>query len=151
MCVCVCVCVLLNLLKYCCGVALSPLKIAILCQPTILLQLLICFESRAQWLVFWEVVQYNVHSKNVVHCHCYVYRPHSIQSVWRGYVVRCWYRRLREKVPPNNPALRKKHFGKKLSRLTEQMIASCDVRNEGVAAVLVESYRAMEDAHALMR
>ena len=88
---------------------------------------------------------------NVVHCHCYVYGPHSIQAVWGGYVVRCWYRRLREKVPPKNPALRRKHFEKKLSRLTEQMIASCDVRNEGVAAVLMESDRAMEDAHAVMR
>ena len=47
-------------------------------------------------------------------------------------------------VPPKNPALRRKHFEKKLARLTEQMIASCDVRNEGVAAVLIESDRAME-------
>ena len=37
-----------------------------------------------------------------------------IQSMWRGYVVRCWYKKLRETVPPNDPGLRQKFYEDKV-------------------------------------
>ncbi|KAJ8322165.1 hypothetical protein KUTeg_000636 [Tegillarca granosa] len=49
-----------------------------------------------------------------------------IQSYWRGYVVRCWYKKLRESVPPKDPKLRQKFYEEKLSSITDRIIKSCD-------------------------
>ncbi|XP_061165712.1 RING finger protein 32-like [Saccostrea echinata] len=49
-----------------------------------------------------------------------------IQAAWRGYVVRCWYLKLRESVPPTDPKLRKKFYASKLSSITDRMLRSCD-------------------------
>lgn len=49
-----------------------------------------------------------------------------IQACWRGYVVRCMYRKLRESNPPKDPRLRKKFFEEKLHSITERMVKSCD-------------------------
>ncbi|XP_041371978.1 RING finger protein 32-like [Gigantopelta aegis] len=49
-----------------------------------------------------------------------------IQSAWRGYVVRCWYQKLRESRPPQDPKLRKKFFEDKLKTITDRMVRSCD-------------------------
>ena len=38
-----------------------------------------------------------------------------IQATWRGYVVRCWYKKLRETVPPKDPKLRQKYYEDKVS------------------------------------
>ncbi|CAL1536197.1 unnamed protein product [Lymnaea stagnalis] len=51
----------------------------------------------------------------------------KIQSLWRGYVVRCWYKQLRETVPPKDMKLRKKFYEEKLSAIVERMIKSIDV------------------------
>ncbi|XP_064594804.1 RING finger protein 32-like isoform X2 [Liolophura sinensis] len=50
----------------------------------------------------------------------------KIQAMWRGYVVRCWYRKLRESHPPNDPKLRKKFYEDKLESITDRMVRSCD-------------------------
>ncbi|XP_055997214.1 RING finger protein 32-like isoform X2 [Ostrea edulis] len=50
----------------------------------------------------------------------------SIQAAWRGYVVRCWYLKLRETIPPTDPKLRKKFYATKLSSITDRMLRSCD-------------------------
>lgn len=50
-----------------------------------------------------------------------------IQAAWRGYVVRNWYRKLREVTPPQNPLLRKKFFEKKLKDITDRLVKSYDV------------------------
>lgn len=39
---------------------------------------------------------------------------YSIQAAWRGYVVRCWYLKLRETIPPTDPKLRKKFYATKV-------------------------------------
>ncbi|CAC5406166.1 RING finger protein 32 [Mytilus coruscus] len=49
-----------------------------------------------------------------------------IQAAWRGYVVRCWYLKFREEVPPNDPNLKKKFYQEKLSSITDRIIRSCD-------------------------
>lgn len=41
--------------------------------------------------------------------------PCRIQALWRGYVVRCWYLKLRETTPPKDPKLRKKFYEEKVS------------------------------------
>ncbi|KAJ8321667.1 hypothetical protein KUTeg_000138 [Tegillarca granosa] len=48
------------------------------------------------------------------------------KSYWRGYVVRCWYKKLRESVPPKDPKLRQKFYEEKLSSITDRIIKSCD-------------------------
>ena len=40
-----------------------------------------------------------------------------IQACWRGYVVRCWYRKVRQSLPPKDPNLRKKFFERKVCGL----------------------------------
>ncbi|XP_005094019.1 RING finger protein 32 [Aplysia californica] len=50
-----------------------------------------------------------------------------IQSQWRGYVVRCWYKQLRATVPPKDPMLRKKFYEEKLSSIVDRMIKSLDM------------------------
>jgi len=37
-----------------------------------------------------------------------------IQACWRGYVVRCMYRKLREANPPKDPKLRQKFYEEKV-------------------------------------
>ena len=39
---------------------------------------------------------------------------YRIQAAWRGYVVRCWYKKFREEVPPNDPNLKKKFYQEKV-------------------------------------
>ncbi|XP_059174207.1 RING finger protein 32-like isoform X2 [Physella acuta] len=51
----------------------------------------------------------------------------KIQSWWRGYVVRCWYKQLRQTVPPKDPKLRKKFYEEKLTAIVDRMIKSIDV------------------------
>ncbi|KAE8595700.1 hypothetical protein XENTR_v10015848 [Xenopus tropicalis] len=36
-----------------------------------------------------------------------------IQACWRGYIVRKWYKQLRQTIPPKNPKLRRKFFEEK--------------------------------------
>ena len=37
-----------------------------------------------------------------------------IQAAWRGYIVRQWYKKLRQTVPPKDPKLRKKFYEDKV-------------------------------------
>ena len=46
-----------------------------------------------------------------------------IQAHWRGYVVRKWYKKLRQTVPPKDQKLRRKFFEKKLIEITDRMVA----------------------------
>lgn len=49
-----------------------------------------------------------------------------IQALWRGYVVRCWYLKLRETIPPKDPKLRQKFYQDRLRNITDRMVRSCD-------------------------
>jgi len=61
----------------------------------------------------------------VVHEGSKIYKIKSvikIQSFWRGYAVRKWYRKLRETVPPKDAKLRKRFFENKLTQLTDRYV-----------------------------
>ena len=45
----------------------------------------------------------------------FVWSLNRIQAAWRGYLVRQWYKKLRESVPPNDPKLRKKFYEDKVN------------------------------------
>ena len=65
--------------------------------------------------------------------------------------MRKWYQSLREVIPPQHPALRRKHFERRLQRLTERVVKSCDQRSSRVDSVLAESDRALEKARHAFR
>ena len=69
----------------------------------------------------------------------------KIQSLWRGYVVRCWYLKLRETNPPNDPKLRKKFYEKRLHDITDRMLRSVDMDVDGFLRDLDQSLEASRD------
>ncbi len=66
-------------------------------------------------------------------------------------MVRKWYESVREAIPPQHPALRRKHFERRLQRLTERVVKSCDKRSNQADCVLAESDRAIEQARQATR
>ena len=66
-------------------------------------------------------------------------------------MVRKWYQSVRETTPPQHPALRKKHFERRLERLTERVVKSCDQCSSGADSVLAESDRALQQARNAIR
>ncbi|KAM4705189.1 RING finger protein 32 [Rhinophrynus dorsalis] len=48
-----------------------------------------------------------------------------IQACWRAYIVRKWYKNLRQTIPPKNPILRKKFFEEKFTEITDRLLRSC--------------------------
>lgn len=66
-----------------------------------------------------DILEYNI----CVSPHALKYDKHTMQSylyyriqaAWRGYVVRSWYLKLRETVPPNDPMLRRKFYEEKVN------------------------------------
>lgn len=66
-------------------------------------------------------------------------------------MVRKWYQSVREKIPPKHPALRRKHFERRLEKLTERVVLSCDQRSSGADSILAESDRVLEQARQAMR
>ena len=75
------------------------------------------------------------HTTQCTHTHTHTH-THRIQAVWRGYKVREWYAEHRRRVPPRNPALRKKYFEQKLSALTEQLVGTCSSKALGVQSLI---------------
>lgn len=49
-----------------------------------------------------------------------------IQSIWRGYVVRCWYQKFRQTVLPKDPLLHRKFLEEKLRKISDRMAKSMD-------------------------
>ncbi|XP_067686902.1 RING finger protein 32-like [Haliotis asinina] len=68
-----------------------------------------------------------------------------IQAAWRGYVVRCWYHKLRETHPPTDPKLRKKFFEEKLQTITDRMVRSCDFNIGDFLSEIDRSLKASRD------
>ncbi|OWF35952.1 RING finger protein 32-like [Mizuhopecten yessoensis] len=69
----------------------------------------------------------------------------KIQAAWRGYVVKCWYRKLRESVPPNDPKLRQKFYEEKLSSITDRIVRSCDFNVNTFLTEIDQSLQASRD------
>lgn len=72
----------------------------------------------------------------------------KIQACWRGYIVRCWYSKLRESNPPKDPKLRKKFYEEKLHNITDRMVRSCDF---DVHSFLCEMDRSLEASRNVFR
>ncbi|KAJ6659314.1 hypothetical protein lerEdw1_019185 [Lerista edwardsae] len=51
-----------------------------------------------------------------------------IQAVWRGYIVRKWYKNLRKTVPPKDPKLRKKFFEEKFAEICQRLLNSYNTK-----------------------
>lgn len=66
-------------------------------------------------------------------------------------MIRRWYKSYRDKVPPTHPQLRAKHFEKKLSLVTEQIVDSCAQRSSEVDILLAQSDSNMSACREAMR
>ncbi|XP_070536117.1 RING finger protein 32-like [Ptychodera flava] len=69
----------------------------------------------------------------------------KIQACWRGYVVRSWYLKLRETVPPKDPKLRKKFYEEKLHHITDRILNSYDTRVDDFLSEIDRSIAASRD------
>ncbi|NWX15787.1 RNF32 protein, partial [Aegotheles bennettii] len=50
-----------------------------------------------------------------------------IQAFWRGYIVRKWYKNLRNTVPPKDSKLRKQFFEKKVQQISDRLLSSYNI------------------------
>ncbi|KAM8979899.1 RING finger protein 32 isoform 1-T2 [Sarcophilus harrisii] len=57
---------------------------------------------------------------------------HRIQAYWRGYIVRKWYRKLRQTIPPKDAKLRRKFFEEKFTEISNRIVSSYDINIEGL-------------------
>ncbi|XP_078661910.1 RING finger protein 32-like [Branchiostoma floridae x Branchiostoma belcheri] len=68
-----------------------------------------------------------------------------IQACWRGYVVRCWYRKLRQTVPPKDPKLRQKFYEEKFQSITDRIVQSCAYNIDDFLSEIDRSVQASRD------
>ncbi|XP_078580580.1 RING finger protein 32-like [Branchiostoma floridae x Branchiostoma japonicum] len=68
-----------------------------------------------------------------------------IQACWRGYVVRCWYRKLRQTVPPKDPKLRQKFYEDKFQSITDRIVQSCAYNIDDFLSEIDRSVQASRD------
>lgn len=61
-----------------------------------------------------------------------------IQAAWRGFIVRQWYKKLRQTVPPKDPKLRKKFYEDKFQNISDRLLQSMEARNQRVDDLLLE-------------
>ncbi|KAM3928115.1 RING finger protein 32 [Leptodactylus fuscus] len=77
----------------------------------------------------------NQYQTRVIHDAARLYRAKCatrIQACWRGYIVRKWYKHLRQTNPPKDPKLRKKFFEEKLSEISDHLVRCCDTDIDGL-------------------
>lgn len=74
-----------------------------------------------------------------------------IQAAWRGYIVRQWYKRLRQTVPPKDPNLRKKFYEDKFKNITDRLLQSMEARNQSVDDLLLEIDQSIAASRYTMR
>ncbi|XP_075067338.1 RING finger protein 32 [Mixophyes fleayi] len=71
----------------------------------------------------------NHYQTRVIHDGARIFRAQCatrIQACWRGYIVRKWYKHLRQTTPPKNPKLRKKFFEDKFTEISDRLLRSCN-------------------------
>ncbi|MEE6467277.1 hypothetical protein FKM82_007187 [Ascaphus truei] len=69
----------------------------------------------------------NQYQTRVIHDGAHLFKAKCvtrIQACWRGYIVRKWYKNLRQTVPPRNPKLRKHFFEKKFTEISNRLLRS---------------------------
>ncbi|XP_064410125.1 RING finger protein 32 [Latimeria chalumnae] len=62
-----------------------------------------------------------------------------IQAYWRGYIVRKWYKHLRQTVPPKDKKLRKKFYEEKLQEISNKLVKYCDTSTDELFAEINHS------------
>lgn len=78
-------------------------------------------QSQIQALIFMIQILYSWLQTYIHSIFFFVGYMYRIQAAWRGYVVRCWYLKLRETVPPTDPKLKKKFYASRVS-LTQKYL-----------------------------
>ncbi|KAG9476423.1 hypothetical protein GDO78_003137 [Eleutherodactylus coqui] len=77
----------------------------------------------------------NQYQTRVIHDAAQMFRAKCatrIQACWRGYIVRKWYRHLRQTTPPKDPKLRKKFFEEKFSEMSDRLVRCCSSDLDGL-------------------
>lgn len=74
-----------------------------------------------------------------------------IQAAWRGYIVRQWYRKLRQTVPPKDPNLRKKFYEDKFQSISDRLVQSMEARSRSVDDLLLEIDQSIAASRHTMR
>lgn len=74
-----------------------------------------------------------------------------IQAAWRGYIVRQWYKKLRQTVPPKDPKLKKKFYEDKFQSITDRLLQSMEARNQSVDDLLLEIDQSIAVSRHTMR
>ncbi|KAM4026935.1 RING finger protein 32 isoform 1-T5 [Anomaloglossus baeobatrachus] len=77
----------------------------------------------------------NQYQTRVIHDAAQLFRAKCatrIQACWRGYIVRKWYKHLRQTRPPKDPKLRKKYFEEKFSEISDRLVRCCNSDIEGL-------------------
>lgn len=74
-----------------------------------------------------------------------------IQAAWRGYIVRQWYRKLRETVPPKDPRLRRKFYEDKFQSISNRLLESTEARNQSIDELLLEIDQSIAVSRHTMR
>ncbi|XP_031556497.1 peptidyl-prolyl cis-trans isomerase G-like [Actinia tenebrosa] len=74
----------------------------------------------------------------------------KIQAVWRGYVVRTWYKNLRQTVPPKDPKLRKKFYEDKLQSITDRLIYSTETSSQNIDDLMSEIDQSIASSRNIM-
>ncbi|XP_067108244.1 RING finger protein 32 [Osmerus mordax] len=65
-----------------------------------------------------------------------------IQTCWRGYVARKWYRNMRKTIPPKDKHLRRRYFEEKLRELNDSFVQSCHTDIEDFLSEIDQSVTA---------
>ncbi|KAK3749925.1 hypothetical protein QZH41_017379, partial [Actinostola sp. cb2023] len=99
------------------------------------------------------------YQKRVIHEGAKEYRVKcaiKIQAVWRGYVVHCWYKHLRQTLPPNDPRLRKKFYEEKVSykplqSITDRLVCSTEASSRSVDDLMSEIDKSIACSRNIMR
>jgi hypothetical protein len=94
------------------------------------------------------------YEKRVIHEGAKAHRLHSailIQSTWRGYRVRKWYRLVRKSLPPNDPKLRKKFFEEKLKETNNLFIKKVEETESAVVDIIRDIDKSITHSRQIFR
>ncbi|XP_075684816.1 RING finger protein 32 [Rhinoderma darwinii] len=84
----------------------------------------------------------NQYQTRVIHDAAHLFRAKCatrIQACWRGYIVRKWYKHLRQTTPPKDPKLRKKFFEEKFSEISDRLVRCCNPDIDGLFSEIDQS------------
>ncbi|XP_063780902.1 RING finger protein 32 isoform X2 [Pseudophryne corroboree] len=110
------------------GDSLQP---CVICKEEFKLHLQVCLEAYERFTgrKTCPMCRKNHYQTRVIHDAARHFKAKCatrIQACWRGYIVRKWYKHLRQTTPPKNPKLRKKFFEKKFTEISDRLLRCCN-------------------------